>query len=178
MIKRSVISLLAVFFLLGGVLYAEMPSMTMGSWSFIKGNVVREKGVYGFIGITQGISSRFEVSTFTLAMVTPDCCSELYQGAGLGVSLLYPRSAAHPDAPSYISIYSDAGLLFGLHDINDRDGEPFSKSVSLYLRFTPLSVGNIYYGSREKIASFGLLYTWPDNQFGFFWNPLIYDRYL
>lgn len=156
----------------------ELPSITLGSWSFIGSSTVHEEGMYGYVGVTQGFSSHLEISTFTVAMITPDILSEIYQGIDLGISFLYPRSAELPDAPSFVSMYADIGLLLGFHNLQARDSNTMHTSAALYFRLTPLSLGNNFYGSREKIGSFGILYSLTEKEVGFFWNPVIYDRYF
>jgi hypothetical protein len=171
---------LLIFVLLafGGSLTAEPPAVSLGAWTNLSGFPNSDYGMYGSIGLVQGISSRLELSTFTLAQLTPAPFSSLYQGAGIGLSLLQPRTAELPDAPSFINSFFEAGFLFGIHNLYNRSENPLDTTLYLYARVTPLSLGNVYYGSRDRIASLGVLYNLSGKDWGVFWNCAIYDRYL
>jgi hypothetical protein len=159
-------------------LTAGESSLLLGTWSFIGDLDDHSPGSYGVLGLTSGVSDRLEVSTFMLLQMTPELLSGVHLGSGLGFSLLSPRSAAAPDTPSYVSAYVDTGVLIDMHEASRAGFSMDEMQVSLYVRLTPLALGTMDYGGREKLGSFGLLYTPGEKSFGFFWNPILYDHYL
>lgn len=170
--------ILTLFLLAGSSIAAETVSVSFGSWLFLRDTSYIENGAYGSIGANIEIHPWLELSTFTLAQFTPNPGSELYQGIGIASTLLAPRSVPLPDGPSYINSIFEFGLLFGFHDLYASTGEPFSSTIDLYARVTPLVLGNSFYGSRERIASLGVLYGLTERSISIVWNFAIYDRFL
>ncbi len=152
-----------------GMLWAASFSFTLGTWSLPSQNPVIEAAARGYLGATAGLTKHLELEVFTLIQATPQPLADIHGGAAFTFALAAPRELPDEQAVSFLQTYLSVGVLQGLRGSN---------STSVFVRFTPLSIGGPYYKTRERGVSLGLMYDFPQEVLTVFWNIFLFDIYL
>lgn len=166
-IKRALMA--ALLCSIGSLLWSASFSFALGTWSLPTGNPVLEAATRGYLGISTGLTQRFELEVFTLLQATPEPLGDIHGGGALTFALTAARELPNNQATSFLHTYLSVGVLQGLRG---------SDSTAVFLRFTPLSIGGPYYKTRERAASVGLLYDFRQEALTVFWNLFLLDIYL
>jgi hypothetical protein len=160
--KRSVSRIFLAILLLGtslGTAGAQDLSFSLGGWSFFpngQGSLpAGDPGLFASAGATIGLGPRLELGASLVPRLTPAPFDDLFAEAHLGLSLLADRARV-PAAPTmYLNSLVDLGAIVGWHGF--ASGSPaFSKAV--YARLTPITLGTLYYGRRDRLFSLGVMY--------------------
>lgn len=160
--KRSVSRIFLALLLLGaslGTAGAQDLSFSLGGWSFFpngQGSLpAGDPGLFASAGATIGLGPRLELGASLVPRLTPAPFDDLFAEAHLGLSLLADRARV-PAAPTmYLNSLVDLGAIVGWHGF--ASGSPaFSKAV--YARLTPITLGTLYYGRRDRLFSLGVMY--------------------
>jgi hypothetical protein len=160
--KRSVSCIFLAILLLGasaGIAGAQDLSLFLGGWSFFpdgQGSLpAGDPGIFASAGATIGLGPRLELGASLIPRLTPAPFDDLFAEAHFGLSLLADRARV-PAAPTmYLNTLIDLGAIVGWHGL--AAGSPaFSKAV--YARLTPITLGTMYYGRRDRLLSFGVMY--------------------
>lgn len=160
--KRSVSRIfLAILLLAGaaGIAGAQDLSFSLGGWSFFADGQGRlpagDPGLFAGVGATVGLGPRLELGASLIPRLTPAPFEDLFAEAHLGLSLLADR-ARTPAAPTmYLNSLIDLGATVGWRGL--ASGSPsFSRAV--FARLTPITLGTMYYGRRDRLLSIGVMY--------------------
>ena len=170
----------ALFFLISsGLGGAQDLAFSMGSWSFFPNTSgwlpSGSPGEFAAFGLTYGLSPRFEAGASIIPRLSSEPFDDIFAEGHLGLSLFGDRIKKAGGPGIYINGLLDAGLLFGTHGILSGTAE-YSKA--LFLRLTPITLGNPYYGRRDRILSVGLIYDVDANSASLFMNLIAADFFL
>lgn len=133
-----------------------------------------DPGTFVSLGTVVGLGPRVEASASIIPRLSPSAFDDILGEAHLGLSLVGPRIAA--SAPViYVNTILDAGAFLAWHNLHS--GSP-NLSASAFLRLTPLSVSNPYYGRRDRLLSFGIARAFDTGAISLFANVLSTDIYL
>lgn len=153
------------------IAHAQETAVSLGSWSFFSGN----RGIFASIGVTQGLTPRLEAGLSLIPRLTPDPFEDLYAEAHLGYSLAANRFRGFSQPASYINIIGDIGVIAGINSIG-APGQTLTKSI--FIRLTPITLGNAFYGRRDRIYSVGALFNLDNASLSFFLNFIISDFFI
>jgi hypothetical protein len=133
-----------------------------------------DPGVFASIGAVLGLGPRLEAGASFIPRLSPEAFDDILAEAHLGLSLVGPRvSASGPVI--YVNTLLDAGVFLGWHDVSS--GSP-TISRAAFLRLTPLTIGNPFYGRRDRLLSFGVARDFDSGAISLFANILSADIYL
>jgi len=171
---------LALFLLLAaGAACAQDLAFSMGTWSFFPDAAGKSPGggpgVFPSLGATYGITRYLEAGVAIIPRLTPRPFDDIFVEEHLGVSLFGERVKTSGGPAVYINTLLDAGFLFGAHNV--LSGSP-DYSRALFLRVTPITLGNPYYGRRDRLLSLGLIYDYDANSTSLFVSLIAADFYL
>jgi len=133
-----------------------------------------DPGTFVSAGATLGLGPRLELGASFIPRLTPEAFDDILAEAHLGFSLVGPRMAASGPV-IYINTILDAGFMLAWHNLVS--GSP-DRTTSAFLRLTPLSIGNAYYGRRDRLLSFGISRDFGTGALSLFANMLSTDIYL
>jgi len=152
---------------------ADDLGFSLGPWSFAGGV---DPGTYAGAGLVWGFSPRLEAELVAVGELTPLPGNTFLGGGLLSISLLGPR------IPTYFNAVLDLGYLHGLAGLNPSGTDLSLRGAEhrnfLFLRLSPLAIGNPHYRMRDRIFSAGVLYSLEEQKFSLVWSWLIYGRYF
>ncbi len=158
---------------------AQDLAFSVGTWSFFpdaSGTLPSKgPGAFASFGATYGLGPRLEAGISLLPRLTPEPIDDIFVEEHVGISLFGDRVGAAGGPAVYINTLVDIGFIFGLHAVRSGDPE-YSRAV--FLRLTPITLGNPYYGRRDRIFSAGLLYDYDADSASFFFNLIASDFFL
>ena len=171
---------LALFLLLAiGAAGAQDLAFSIGSWSFLPdtaGKLPAEgPGLFPSFGATYGITRYLEAGVAMIPRLTPKPFDDIFIEEHVGFSLFGERAKASGGPAVYINSLLDAGFLFGAHKL--LSGSP-DYSRAIFVRVTPITLGNPYYGRRDRMLSVGLVYDYDANSASLFLTLIASDFYL
>lgn len=157
--------------LLGGVAAADGPGLAFGPWTFVGGNPAIPRGQYAYTALSLPLTGRLEFELVAVTELSPYPFRTASLGGSLVCSLLGDRYLTQ------FNMLLDFGFLHslptGLHPA--AGGSPDLRL--LYLRWSPLVIGNPYYGLRDRVFSLGLAYDIDRNAWCALWNIIILQVY-
>jgi len=160
-------------------LSAQDLAFSTGTWSFFpdeSGALPSEgPGTFASLGATYGLTPRLEAGISLIPRITPEPLDDIFIEEHVGISLFGDRVSRTGGPAIYINTLVDIGLFFGAHNV--RSGNP-EYSRALFVRLTPIALGNPYYGRRDRIISIGLLYDYDRSSASFFLNLIAADFFL
>lgn len=169
---RFAVIVITLFLILPPVAAGDV-GFTLAPWSFTGGV---EAGTYVGAGFNWGLSPRFEAELLAVGELTPHPGNTLLGGMQLGISLLGPR------IPTYFNTVLDLGYLHGVEGLNPQDRGITFQGVNhgnyLFLRLSPLAIGNPRYRMRDRIFTVGVLYHLEERKISWTWNWVIFGRYF
>lgn len=177
--KRSVSCIFLAILLLGasaGIAGAQDLSFSLGGWSFFPDGEGRlpagDPGLFAAAGATCGLGPRLELGASLIPRLTPAPFEDLFAEAHLGLSLLADRARV-PAAPTmYVNTILDLGAIVGWRGL--ASGAPtFSRAI--FARLTPITVGTMYYGRRDRLFSFGVMYDFDEKAANIFASLIAAD---
>lgn len=139
---------------------ADLPGFSLGDVSFSKSNEYFPPGLYLMPGININLTGILEIELFTVNQITPSPFSINYPGLSVGYNLIGSRYK------NYLNVLIEAGYLVD-----------FKRGGALFFMVTPLSLGNVVTGCREKVLSFGLLYDMCGSDLIIIWKFLTMSFY-
>jgi hypothetical protein len=168
-----------VFALAGSIAGAQDLAFSIGAWSFFRsagGDLPsRSPGLFASFGACYGLTPRLEAGASVVPRLAPAPFDDLFVEEHVGISLIGDRVSETGGPAIYINTLLDIGILFGAHNVIS--GAPgFSRA--LFLRLTPLALGNPYYGRRDRMFSTGLIYDYDAGSVSLFMNIIAADFYL
>ncbi|MCE1195987.1 hypothetical protein LWX53_05760 [bacterium] len=177
--KRSVSRIFLAFLLLvgaAGIAGAQDLSFSLGGWSFFPDAEGRlpagDPGLFASAGATCGLGLRLELGASLIPRLTPTPLRDLFAEAHLGLSLLADR-ARLPAAPTmYLNSIVDLGTIVGWRDL-DSGSPAFSKAI--FARLTPVAIGSLYYGRRDRLFSLGVMYDFDEGTANIFASLIAAD---
>jgi len=154
-------------------------AFSIGTWSFF-----RDKsgawpsggpGSFASFGLTYGLTPRLEAGISLVPRMAPDPFDDILAEGHVGLSLFGDRISGSGAPAIYINTLADIGFILGAHNVYSGTTE-YSKAV--FVRLTPISLGNPYYGRRDRIFSVGLLYNFDTASASLFINLVAADFFL
>lgn len=130
-------------------------------------------GLHVHLGVVKGITERLEANVFTQSEITPTVFGDVQVGLDIAYSLLGKRWDKHGYAGSGVNMLVSLGVLAGSH--NPRSAFTID---SLYVKFTPVTVGTPHSGKRDRVLSMGVNWNIHANTFSLVWNFMISDIYV
>ncbi len=121
-------------------------------------------GLYARGGAILGLFSRLELEPYAVMQLTPEPLSGGLFGADATLAILGSRY------DGYFNMFISAGYARSL-DFDDPDA---GKNY-LSLRITPLAIGCVYYGRRDRMFTAGVLYELEGKSWTFVFNVLAFD---
>lgn len=164
------LGLLVLSAVLTGRLDAQDLSVSVQQWSFFanaKGRRVSGPGVHLSASLVWGLNPRLEASLGLLGMLTPYPGDTLAGVASVGYSLLSERWITETIPPNWIRMLIEAGAIGGVKGMYSwRGGEGTAGSggsqgsdpqavVQLFVRVTPLVLGNSFYRRSDGLFALG-----------------------
>lgn len=158
---------------------AQDLAFSLGSWSFFP-NAEGElpggnPGLFPSFGATYGITRNLEAGVSIIPRLTPSPFDDIFVEEHVGLSLFGERMKASGGPALYINAVLDAGFLFGAHHV--LSGDPLY-TRALFLRLTPIALGNPFYGRRDRMLSAGLIYDYDKGSVSLFASLIAADFYL
>ncbi len=150
---------LALLLVFGVVAGAQDLSLSLASWRFFPNrNAYRPsgEGLHASVGLVAGINPRLEAALSVVGRLTPNPADNLFLAMGLGYSIATDRYVDRSTPTLHLNAIAEAGVLAGVHSLTS-GGTP-SFSTHLYARFTPIALGSLYYGRRDRLYTVGLQY--------------------
>lgn len=151
-------------------------AFSIGTWSFYEGAggylPAGAPGAFAAVGVTAGISPRIEVGASLVPRITPLPGNDLFIECHTGVSLFADRRRSNDTPAMYINSIADIGFLWGVHNLYS-GSRSFSKHI--FLRITPIALGNSYYGRRDRVYSVGAQYDFDARVVSLFINVIGMD---
>lgn len=150
-------------------------SASLGTWRFASSNAT-----FAYLGAGVGAPGRFEAGAGLVPRLIDDPLSgkvsELYAEAHLGIALYGDRARPDGIVSTYASILTEIGYLVGSAG-GAFTGKAFTEGT-IFLRLTPLALGNPYYGRRDRIATTALLYDLGSDSWGIAFTIFQSDFFL
>ena len=110
-------------------------------------------GLYGQGGVRLLITPKIEFELGVVAQLTPDITETIGGSALIGINLLGDIE------PTYFNMIADVGMLY-LIEQDTGDQHPM-----IFLRISPLVIGNPYYSERARLLTAGMLYDTAEDAF-------------
>jgi len=172
------LALIAALFL-AAVAWSQDLALTAGTFAFPNSgswaSPFAGAGTYAQAGFIHGVTPEIEAGTSVIARLTPEPLDELIVEEHLGISLFGARVSRKGMPALYINALLDLGLAFGFENVFSGDS---LQSRYLFARFTPLALGNSYYGRRDRMFSLGLLYDFEKQSPSFFLSIIASDFFI
>jgi hypothetical protein len=124
-------------------------------------------------GVTTGLSSRTEAELATVFAVTPRPLNDLFFDASVSYAILSPHFLSATTPTAFVNTLIGAGFAIGFHEMFS----PFGATVSYhgYIKLTPLVVGSLFYGKRNRIGTIGAQYDFTTGQISPFLDLISID---
>ena len=130
---------------------AQDLSLSLGTWSR---PADAKPGAFIDMGATLGLGKRLEIGAAAIARITPSPLEELLLESHLGISLYGDRLGEEGLPGIYANGILDLGAAARIEDPWSGPPEP---DFLWFGRFTPLALGNPYYGRRDRFFSLSVL---------------------
>jgi len=131
-------------------------------------------GLHTYLGITKGLTGQLEANLYVQSEITPRFFGDNQLGLDIAYSLLGKRWDVDGFAGSGVNMLVSVGILAGYHHMG-----PLGFALdALVVKLTPVTVGTVHVGKRDRFCTVGLCWNFWDNSVSFQWNFLISDLYL
>lgn len=124
-------------------------------------------------GITAGLSSRMEAELATVFTVTPRPFSDLFFHFSVSYAILSSHFLSETMPTAFVNTLIGAGLAMGFHEMLSPSGAMVSYHA--YIKLTPLVVGSLFYGKRNRIGTMGVQYDFARGQLSPFLDLISID---
>lgn len=172
---------LCICFITATLARAQDISLSIQQWSFFEnsaGGRISEPGQYGSIGLIAGLSPRFELDFSALTMLTPKPGDSLLGAVSIGYSLLAERWINDRVPPNWVSMLAEIGFLGGGTELWAQGFSGATAKAQVFVRFTPLVLGNSFYRRRDRLFALGFAYDLVEQRGSFFFNFFAIDARL
>ena len=182
--RLRALMLLAVLFMSAPsaqLAHAQDVSLSIQQWSFFAdsaGERISGPGQHVSIGITRGLTPRIELDLSAVTMLTPKPGDALLGAVSLGYSLLAERWIDDRVPPNWVSMLAEIGVLGGGTELWERGFLGAMPKAQVFVRFTPLVLGNSFYRRRDRLLAFGFAYDLLKQRGSFFFNFFAIDASL
>ncbi len=105
-----------------------------------------------------GVTPSVEIGASVIPRLTPVPGRDIFIEAHAGLSVMGMRSRPDGQPAAFLNTLLDAGVLVGFHGVGTASPEV---TKHLFLRITPITLGNPYYGRRDRLYAIGIQYD-PD----------------
>ncbi len=171
---------------LTGELAAQDLSISVQQWSFFSdsaGGRLSGPGLHLSGAVVWGITPRLEAGLGLLGMLTPWPGDSLAGIMSIGYSLLSERWISERIPPNWLSMLVEAGVFGGAREIysglfsssGEGAGSGAQPFAAMFVRFTPLVLGNPFYWRRDRVFSVGAAYELMRGDFSLFLNIAAMD---
>lgn len=161
--------------------HAQNVSLSIQQWSFIAdtaGERISGPGQHVSIGLIGGLTPRLELDFSAVTMLTPKPGDSLLGAVSLGYSLLAERWINDRVPPNWVSMLAEIGFLGGGTELWARGFSGATPKAQVFVRFTPLVLGNSFYRRRDRLLALGFAYDLLKLRGSFFFNFFAIDASL
>lgn len=141
---------------------AQDLSLSFQHWSFLKNGTgsISSPGQHVSAGLTAGISSRIELHAGLAGMLTPLPGDTILGVLSVGFAMMGERRVSERIPPAnWVNMLAELGVLAGWTGITAASpGDPQAQWW-LFGRITPFTLGNSFYGRRDRVLAFGLAWS-------------------
>jgi hypothetical protein len=134
-------------------------AFSLGTWSFLGKSLEESRfggpGAFADVGLVMGLTPRFETGLSVIARITPKPIDDLVVEGHIGASIFGTRLNPHGGPALYVNAILDVGGAVGYRSL--RSIAPI-QSRYVFIRLSPLAIGNSYYGRRDRLFSIAMLY--------------------
>lgn len=159
--------------------YAQDLSLSIQQWSFFnnKNNQsISEPGQHIGVGFVVGIDKNIEADFGVIGMITPRLADTLMGYVSFGYSLLDKRWITSKIPPNWINSQIEAGFIGGVKHVYSFFDDGGKKEIAqIFIKITPLILGNPFYIRRDKLFGLGLAYDCFGGKFSVFLNLISFD---
>lgn len=179
--RLRALMLLAVFFIFAVSAQparAQDISLSIQQWSFFAdtaGGRISGPGQHVSIGLIGGLTPRLELDFSAVTMLTPKPGDSLLGAVSLGYSLLAERWINDRVPPNWVSMLAEIGFLGGGTELWAGGFSGAIPKAQVFVRFTPLVLGNSFYRRRDRLLSLGFAYDLLNQCGSFFFNFFAID---
>jgi hypothetical protein len=130
-------------------------------------------------GIAVGLSPRVELDIGAAIGIIPEPLGDIRIAASLAYSFCSARFLSAEAATAHINALIGAGFATGFHGLaGSAPSAVPTASYHVFLEFTPLAVGSLFYGKRNRIGTFGLQYDFKAKELSYFFDLISIDLRL
>lgn len=122
---------------------------------------------------TTGFSPRIEAELGMVFTITPQPMNELFFDASVSYAILSPHFLSAIKPTAFVNMLIGAGFATGFHGLRTSAG--MTASYHAYIKFTPLVVGSLFYGKRNRIGTTGVQYDFTTGQISPFLDLISID---
>ena len=161
--------------------YAQDVSLSIQQWSFFAdavGERISGPGQHISIGLIGGLTPRLELDFSAVTMLTPKPGDSLLGAVSLGYSLLAERWINDRVPPNWVSMLAEIGFLGGGTELWAGGFSGATPKAQVFVRFTPLVLGNSFYRRRDRLLALGFAYDLLKQRGSFFFNFFAIDASL
>lgn len=177
------IFLVFVFFLFAAQFhdkaYAQDVSISVQQWSFFNNKnfeSISGSGQHVSLGSIWGIDTNLEAGFGIISMVTPRPADTLMGYISFGYSLLEKRWINEKIPPNWINSQIEAGFIGGIKNLYSFSAGSQAEGIAqIFIKITPLVLGNPFYFRRDKLLSLGLAYDCIGDTFSLYINLVGFD---
>jgi hypothetical protein len=135
---------------------------SFGSRDYARAGIL--PGLYARGGALIGVLPRLEIEPYLVVELAPEPFRGCFAGADATVPLMGSRDT------SYFNVFLSAGYLRGFDLAGSGGGRNY-----LSLKLTPLAIGDVFYGRRDRLFSAGVLYEIEGRSLTFVFDILAFD---
>lgn len=141
---------------------AQDISLSFQHWSFLKSGTgsISSPGQHVSAGVTAGINSRIELQAGLAGMLTPLPGDTVLGVLSVGYAMMGERRVSERIPPAnWVNMLAELGVLAGWTGIRAASPDDPKAQCWLFGRITPFTLGNSFYGRRDRVLAFGLAWS-------------------
>lgn len=123
-------------------------------------------------GLIAGLSPKIEMDIGITLGIIPDPLEDIQIDGSIAYSLFSARYLSVEKPTAHVNALIGAGFAAGFHRLKQDDP---STSYHIFIECTPLAVGSLYYGKRNRIGTFGIQYDFLAKELSYFLDLISID---
>lgn len=165
----------ALFFTFSGNAEAQDFSFELSS-PYCPANTSRykpmEDDLFIRTGFIVGLSPKIEMAIGVTLGIIPDPLQDIQIDGSIAYSLFSARYLSVEKATAHVNALIGAGFAAGFHRPGQDDS---SSSYHVFIECTPLAIGSLFYGKRNRIGTFGMQYDLIAKELSYFFDLISID---
>jgi len=173
--------IVAVFFALSGNAEAQDLSFSLSSPycpANASGYKPTEDDLFIRAGLVAGLSPKIEMDIGVTLGIIPDPLQDIQIDGGIAYSIFSAGYLSVENATAHINALIGVGFAAGFHrpgQDNSSERDALTASYHIFIECTPLAVGSLFYGKRNRIGTFGIQYDFLAGEVSYFLDLLSID---